>query len=204
MSPNADKISPGTLAIAVANTNSRIRTNGLSAREILTKRDSYTDAAINFDNKTISDFKYEQRIQNHASSEKSKAGGATTTPETLISVGDIVHIKADGSKHKAREFYLVMAVNYEMSTAVVQKFCGSTLREKKYRVKLNEIYLAATNFTSYRNKANEGEDGVIIEGNNPDNDLDNPTTPPLRRSTRISRPPEWLSTSEIQRSEEDT
>ena len=68
----------------------------------------------------------------------------------MISEGDIVHIKNEGTKHHAREFYFVISINYDRKEAVVQKFCGSQLRGRKYPVKLVELYPAATNFVSSR------------------------------------------------------
>ena len=41
--PNGQLISPGMLATAIRNTNSRIRMNGLSAREVIMKRDIFTN-----------------------------------------------------------------------------------------------------------------------------------------------------------------
>ena len=109
--------------------------------------------------------------------------------------GDVVHIKSDGSKHKAREFYLVMSIDPEKSIAQLQKFCGSTLREKQYDVKLTEIYPAAANYLSVNENTysdhEEEEDGIELRHES--------AVQEVRRSNRTRRQPNWLATEEIQR-----
>ena len=102
--PNGGPISSGTLAIALPNNNNRIRYNGLIASELIMKRVRVTNAPINFDDEKLRDFKYEKRIQNHKYSELSKSKGLPIANEAVVEVGDIVHIKSDGSKHRARDF----------------------------------------------------------------------------------------------------
>ena len=139
--PNGGPISSGTLAIALSNTNNRIRYNGLSASEIIMKRDRVTNAPINFDDEKLRDFKYEKRIQNHKYSELSKSKRLPIANEAVVWIGDIVHIKSDGSKHGARDFYLVTSVNHDSSEAHIQKLYGNQFRGKKYVLKYSEIYL---------------------------------------------------------------
>ena len=70
---------------------------------------------MNFSDEEISSNRYENRIKNHQSSEKSKASGALPAKEAEVVIGDIVHVKNEGTKPKAREFYLVVAVDHEQS-----------------------------------------------------------------------------------------
>ena len=78
------------------------------------------------------------RLRNHEGSARAKANGAQPARNAQVSVGDIVHVKSDGSKHKAREFYLIMSIDIDQSMAYIQTFCGSTLRKKQYKVKLKQ------------------------------------------------------------------
>ena len=78
----------------------------------------------------------------------------------MIPEGDTVHIKNEGTKHHAREFYFVISINYDRKEVVVQKFCGSQLRGRKYPVKLVELYPAATNFVSSKGNSNLDETDV--------------------------------------------
>ena len=131
----------GTLSIAVYHINSRIRYSGLSASEIITKRGRITNEPIYLDDKKLQDIKYNKRVQNHHYSEKSKSNGNPSAKEVIVDIGNIVYIKSDGSKHLARELYLVTSVDYKSSEAYVQKLVGNQFREKKYLVKFSEIYL---------------------------------------------------------------
>ena len=121
--------------------NSRIRYSGLSASEIITKRDRITNEPIYLDDKKLQDIKYNKRVQNHRYSEKSKSNGNPSAKEAIVDIGNIVYIKSDGSKHLARELYLAISVDYKSSEAYVQKLVGNQFREKKYLVKFSEIYL---------------------------------------------------------------
>jgi hypothetical protein len=202
LAPNAGPVSAGLLAVAVCNTNSRVRKYGLSAKEILTKRENYSGNPLMFEDEDISAAKYENRLQNHESSARAKAPGGQPARNAEVVVGDIVHVKSDGSKHKAREYYLVMSIDRDQSMAGIQKFCGSTLRQKEYKVKLTEIYPAAANYVS--SNLREGVDSVEDE---PGIELHNRGAaeeshpPDVRRSSRVRHPPDWLSTDEIQRCE---
>ena len=105
-------------------------------------------------------------------------------------------MKNEGSKHEAREFYLISAIDHDQSIASIQKFCGSTLRNKQYEVKLNEIYPAATNYISSKENTTdeqiENDEGIELHNHGTDQGS-------LRRSGRERRQPDWLATKEIQR-----
>ena len=143
--------------------------------------------------------------------------GVLSRPEDS-GVSVIVHVKEEGTKHVARDFYLVVDVDYGSSTAVIQKFCGNKLQCKRYSLNLSKIYPAASDLirsTSVvkRNVGNrddyddvdDGENDISIfdpEGNSPtvsEDDLDEPLTTSLRRTNRIRKRPDWLATSEIER-----
>ena len=62
MAPTGGQITPGTLAIAISNMNSRIRFNGLSSKEILLKRDNFTNENLDFNDKQIGDFRYTKKV----------------------------------------------------------------------------------------------------------------------------------------------
>ena len=202
LAPKAGPISAGLLAVAVGNTNSRVRKCGLSAKEILTKREHFSGKSLRFNDKDISSSRYDDRIQNHESSAKSKALGAPPAQKAQVSVGDIVHVKSEGSKHKARDYYLITSIDNENSMAQIQKFVGSTLREKPYHIKLTEIYPAATNYVSSNNQAveehvDEGEGIELYAPAAAEQDQQGS----IRRSECQRRQPQWLATKEIQRNE---
>ena len=122
MAPDGGQIAPGTLALAISNLNHRIRANGLSAKEVLMKRELYPNEELTFRDNQLQSFRYEKRLQNHPTSEISKSHGNPKVDKSTISQGDIVYIKNEGTEHHARDFYLVITVDYEKKEACVQKF----------------------------------------------------------------------------------
>ena len=98
------------------------------------KRDSTTDEPLSFEDEQL------QSFRNHPHSEISKARGKSSAMNAAVSEGDIVCLKDDGSKRKARDFYLLTDVNYETHLRFTSKrFCGDQLQSKKYVVKLADI-----------------------------------------------------------------
>ena len=157
------------------------------------------------------------RVQNHHYSEKSKSNGKPSAKEAIVEIGNIVYIKSDGSKHLARELYLVTSVDYKSSEAYVQKLVGNQFREKKYLVKFSEIYLVPSSKSGKCSSERPDSDDDIELSKYTANDMktaddaetshDNVVTDnellaepcvPLRRSDRARRPPDRLATEEIE------
>jgi hypothetical protein len=135
--PLGGPVSHVTLAVATANLNSRIRTRGLSAREMWSQHDQFSNEQIPLQDQDIIMKQNEQRTNNHAHSEKSKAPVAEfrTRPER-ITVGDLVYLYSDRNKTRARDRYLVVEVKGTFCN--VKKFVGSQLRNTSYHVKVSE------------------------------------------------------------------
>ena len=131
-------ISPATLNEAVSSLNSRLRTDGLSAREIIFQRDQYTNKQIPVDDMNIILAKHKRSIENHPASARSKAGGREPRNRQPVSVGDLVYLYADRNKNAPRDRYLVASIEEEWCS--IRKFVGNTLKANSYRVKTNEIY----------------------------------------------------------------
>ena len=127
------QVSTRNLAIATARLNSRIRSRGLSAREMWFQRDQFTNCQIPLNDQDLILKQFEQRSTNHASSEKSKAPRCRKGPQNVIDIGDLVLLHGDRDKHKGRDRYLVVAKDGEWCN--IKKFCGSQLRKNAYRVK---------------------------------------------------------------------
>ena len=130
--------SPLTIAVATANLNARIRSQVLFAREMWTQHDQFSNHQIPLKDQDIILRQYELRKANHSQSEKSKAPAATYRPFCPISVGDLVHLYSDRNKSRARDRYLVVAVNGAFCN--VRKLVGSQLRSTSYRVKISVCY----------------------------------------------------------------
>ena len=130
LAPSGGCMTPGLLAVATLHANNRVRNNGLSSKEVLLKRDQVTGKSIVFDDENLADFKHSERLKNHKYSELSKARGKVSTQSTIFSVGDLVHVKNEGSKHTAREYYIVVSSNKESQDASIQKFGDMQFRKK--------------------------------------------------------------------------
>ena len=76
------------LARVTARLNSRIRTDGLSAREIFLQRDQFTNNQIDFTDKSLIAAKHDRAVKNNTASATSKAHGRPPRPTQNISVGD--------------------------------------------------------------------------------------------------------------------
>ena len=70
--------------------NSRIRHNGLSSKEIITRRDQITGHDLTFADTELSDYQQDLRDRNHLYSSKSKAKGGKPAANVGIGIGDLV------------------------------------------------------------------------------------------------------------------
>ena len=136
--PHGEPISPTLLAVATARLNTRIRFRGLSAREIWTHRDQFTNKQIPVADQTLILQQHAGRLKNHPYSERSKAPiGSIPTPPS-IAIGDLVYLYADRAKHHSHDRYLVTSV--EGDWCYLSKFVGSQLRQSSYRVKKSDCF----------------------------------------------------------------
>ena len=141
LQPEGGTVSPRTLSVATAHLNSRIRSRGLSSREMWTQRDQFTNSQVPLTDQALIREQNLQRLVNHPHSETSKAprGALRTSPS--ITVGDLVYLYCDRNKSRGRDRYLVVLVDGEWCN--VRKFVGSQLRNVLYRVKKSECYKVA-------------------------------------------------------------
>ena len=136
--PRGGPVSARLLAIATACLNSRIRSRGLSAREMWTQRDQFTCTQLPLADEELIRLQHDKRVQNHPYSEKSKAPRGKTLLPTSIEVGDLVYLHVDRNKSCSRDRYLVVSV--EGLWCGLRKFAGSQLRDLTYRVKTSDCY----------------------------------------------------------------
>ena len=121
------------LALASASLNSRIRSRGLSAREMWFQRDQFTNQQIPTSDPLLIQSQHSLRKSNHYYSEHSKAPSGKVSPSNTFQVGDLVYLYCDRDKSHARNRYLVTAI--EDTFCNLRKFVGSQLRNASYRVK---------------------------------------------------------------------
>ena len=138
IAPDKGPITKVTLALATAATNSRIRRDKLSSRELWTKRDQLTGKAVLVDDKVLIDNQVQSREANHHHSAKSKARGRPASLIHPISIGSLIYLKSERSKLQARNQYIVSSIGEKSCT--IRKFVNGQYRAKTYPVKLTDIY----------------------------------------------------------------
>ena len=151
LDPLGGPVSPVTLSVATATLNSRIRSRGLSAREMWTQRDQFSNQQIPLHDQSLIVQQHEQRIANHHHSEEAKAPIAKDRPAEHITVGDLVYLYSDRNKTRARDRYLVVEVTGSFCN--IRKFVGSQLRSTSYRVKTSDCYRVPSEVADYRPSA---------------------------------------------------
>lgn len=142
--PSGGSVSPLQLSIAVANLNSRIRSSGLSSYEMWTQRDQVSGVQLPLNDRELIIKQHERRLNNHASSERSKAGNKPPLPSPNVAVGSLVYIHTDRDKTEARQRYLVTEVTdrgYKL-----RKFTSSLFSKEVYDVKPSEIYIVPDHY----------------------------------------------------------
>ena len=130
-----------TLSVAIARLNSRIRSRGLSAREMWTQRDQFSNSQIPLVDRDLIMTQHKTRVLNHPYSELSKAPLSKRVTDTALTVGDLVYLHTDRNKSCARHRYLATSVDGNWCN--VRKFVGAQLRSSSYRVKFSECYKVA-------------------------------------------------------------
>ena len=137
--PSGNPVSEVVLMKAVCTLNSRIRSNGLSSKEMFTRRDQTSGSHLNFSDKGLSDAKHSVRVKNHAYSSKSKARGSASAKSWPVNIGDLVYLKDEGSKFQPRESYII--VDERESKLLLQKISKSgLLSSKQYWVPKNKVF----------------------------------------------------------------
>ena len=136
--PLGGAVSPLTLAVATSALNSRIRSRGLSSREMWIQRDQFSNKQLPLADDRLIALQHKQRLSNHPHSECSKAPVHQRRPTPLIDVGDLVYLHSDLNKSRARDRYIVVAIGLPFCD--IKKFIGSQLRSSSYYAKLSECF----------------------------------------------------------------
>ena len=125
VAPEGGQLSCLTLALATAHLNFRVRSSGLSAREVWTQRDQMTGEQLPFVDRTLISQQQAARQQNHPHSAQSKARKRPPPLPHKYSTGDLVYLKCDGDKSHARDRYMVVSTSGKWCT--IRKFVKVTI-----------------------------------------------------------------------------
>ena len=136
--PGGRPVSADGLALATALLNSRLRLPGLSSRELWTQCNQFTHEQLPLSDYELILGKHKQRSSNHTSSEKSKNPRGLVPITPSLHVGDIVYLISDKDKSRARDWYIVVSIDFPW--CFIKKFSGSQLRATSNKVKLSECY----------------------------------------------------------------
>ena len=174
-----------TLAITTANLNARIRSRGLSSREMWTQRDQFSNHQIPLPDQSIIVKQNEQRIANHTYSEKAKAPITRRRPANHITVVDLVYLFFDRNKTRARDRHLVVEVTGSFCN--IRKFVGSQLRSTSYRVETSDCYRVPSKVRDFRSSAVNSDTDSLSDEALPAQPVPSPPSPPVMPSA-ISTP----------------
>lgn len=155
--PRAGPVSARLLATATACLNSRIRSRGLSAREMWTQRDQFTCAQLPMADEELIRQQHIERLRNHPHSEKSKAPHGRIPDPVSVEVGHLVYLHVDRNKSCGRDRYLVTSV--QGLWCDLRKFAGSQLRDATYRVKKNDCYKVSPTYPITSHTSNDNDEG---------------------------------------------
>ncbi|KAK6194705.1 hypothetical protein SNE40_000288 [Patella caerulea] len=203
--PDGASVTSSQLATVVATLNNRIRNRGFSAREILFQRDGLTGEQLNFSDNALALQQQSTRLNNHQPSARSKFPQGMPSKCPIVSSGDLVFLKRDGSKHTARDIYIVIEPCNDNKFVTVRKLHGSEFRSKVYEVRPSELYicqqfrqssLLPISRTDSDNSFSDSSDESDVEPSEPEAEEPNvnrdiPVDPPVR-VPRLRRPPAWL------------
>ena len=108
ISPDGGPVTNLTICLATANLNSRIRKEGLSVNVMWMQHDQVTGEQLPIDNRQIIFKQHFNCISSHHSSSKFRSHGKSLAEQENIHIGDLVYVKCDRDKTKARKRYLLL------------------------------------------------------------------------------------------------
>ena len=163
LKPNGESLNDIELATITSTINSRIRLNGLAPKEVMLKRSIHDHHDIQVQDVSESSDQYKRRVKsnNQAKLKDSLIYKRPLNPD--INVGDLVYLKSDLSKSRAREEYIVVKVFVKGGeTWLLIRKTEKQFRNKDYLVKVSEVISAPT--IEVREDVNDDEDLVSCHG----------------------------------------
>ena len=178
------QVSHTDLDVIMKNINSRIRSNGLSAKEMMFKRDLVTNKDISVTQEDISKQLQDNRKELSIRSQKSKQRYLTKTPSQSFQIGQLVLLRNAVNKITPRDLYIVEDIHIQDETTyyLVRKM-QSSLNHRLYKVLPDELILAPTEMKT--TKENSPEE---LLSQDPRCSLNTPARrPPTRKAATLAR-----------------
>ena len=133
------QITQTDLAVILRNINSRVRYNGLTAKEMVLRRDNLSNVPIDVkDDQVISDQSTSRKLSSKASL-KHKAKFQKPSPSQLFKVGDLVMLRGGLSKNKPRETFIIDSMPSDNSKFILIRKLSQSLRPKLYKALPDEL-----------------------------------------------------------------
>nr|XP_022310274.1 uncharacterized protein LOC111115730 isoform X2 [Crassostrea virginica] len=177
--PMCRTVTPLSLCLITSRLNTRIRSRGVSAKEMWTHRDQFSHEQIPVDDYELISKQHDMKLDNHPHSQASKQPGKSFAPECHSRVGDLVYLYCDRNKSKTRDRYIVVSCDGEWRH--ISKFSGSQLRRTAYRVKDSDCYLVPSEEVSQdhfpKDLPDDACDEVPYEMLDSENNLTTPSYP---------------------------
>ena len=139
--PSGNPISQVLLASAVSVLNTRIRNRGLSAHEMWFRREQFNNNQLNTSDEQLIKVQHENRLNSHFNTSKLSQKLSSEIP---IKEGNIIYLRTEGNKTKARRRYIVVSILNEF--CYVRAFSHNQLRSKTYKVRLSDCFLATADY----------------------------------------------------------
>ena len=137
--PSGGAITNVQLQLAMQTLKSRIRNRDLSAKEILLQRDQITNKQLSVSDVNLSEKQDTTRKKNHLPSAASKTPRDKVAFPTNLKMGDLVFIKDERSKYKARDRYIIRSI--DVRYVQLQKL-SFKFTSRKHTVSMSEMYCA--------------------------------------------------------------
>ena len=110
------------MQICIDDIRSWMEHDKLTSREIGTQRDQFSNQQLPLGDDHLIALQHEQHLSNYPDSECSKGPLRHKHPTPLIDVGDLVYLYSDRNKFRARDRYLVLAIDPPFCD--IKKFIG--------------------------------------------------------------------------------
>lgn len=137
--PMCRTVTPLYLCLITSRLNTRIRSRGLSAKDMWTHRDQFSHDQIPVDDNDLISKQHDIKLDNHPHSQASKQPRKSSAPGCRSKIGDLVYLYCDRNKSKTRDRYIVVSCDGDWRH--ISKFSGYQLRRTAYRVKDSDCYL---------------------------------------------------------------
>ena len=123
------------LAIAVANLNSWLRSQGLSSHEMWTQRDQFTSTPLPLDDQELLEEQHHRRVAYNML--HNQVSCKPSSDDLPIPEGSIVYINTERNKTQSRPRYIISSQDGPWYR--VKKFIATQLRNQSYRVHRNQL-----------------------------------------------------------------